>query len=164
MPSQPDYEAAHRLNPKLFPLLPQKQLQEARAMIGYLADELAKERNTSRDEIVAAAVKACGTEKPQLTTSKAPERSEPQTEKEATQDVEKSRAKFFANKERMEFHPIGLRNKKPFKDLTEDEVKYFEDEDEAIANGFEPAKEEIETSEEKTEEKKETKKTTKKSK
>lgn len=133
MPSQPDYERAATLNPKKFETDPTKRLRESQLLIDYLADELASAKKVSRSKILGDAIVAIG-------SGKLPDRVEEKgTERAETQKVERNRALFFAHKERATYHPIDMLEQSPFSLISEANLKFFENAEEAEANGFIPA-------------------------
>lgn len=130
MGSQPDFEAAHRLNPDKFPMNPRKELIQSESVITYLADQLAKVRKCTREEVLIEARKMAGAEMPQVSEAKLGK------EQKAVQKVEKDRAGFFAHKERSTYYPIDMLETEPFNEIDQSQLRFFQNEEEAQANGF----------------------------
>lgn len=133
MPSQPDYDAAHRLNPDKFSKDPSSKLAEMIMIADYLADQLAAKTKTTRNEVLKDARAAIG-EKPN---------SLPQVKQEAKKDdeqvvVTKEDAQFFAHKERSDYYPISMKESVPWKNMKAENVRYFATEEEAKEAGFLP--------------------------
>ncbi len=133
MPSQPDYDAAHRLNPDKFSKDPSSKLAEMTMIADYLADQLAAATKRTRSEVLTDARASVG-DKPN---------SLPQVRQEAKKDdekvvVEKGNAQFFAHKERSDYYPISMKDSVPWKNMKPENVRYFATEQEAKDAGFVP--------------------------
>lgn len=136
MPSQPDLARAAILNPDKFKTDPREQVAALEMQCSYLADELSKHTKESRAEILRnSAIAVSGGAIPDRAKGK-----KKAGESDATAKFERDRAQFFAHKERAEFVPIALRDEPPYKGMKEESFRYFENEEEAISNGFTAAK------------------------
>lgn len=130
MPSAPDYEAAHRLNPDRFPKDPMKQAAEAQQQLSYVAELLAAATGKTKAKVLEEARRATQSgSAPQV----APREG---TEQAAVKRVERDRAQFFGHVERSSFYPVKALDTAEFADVDQKMLRYFETAEEAEANGF----------------------------
>lgn len=133
MPSQPDFEAAHRLNPARFPADPNKQLIKEQAAINYLAEKIAKKDGRKREEVIAEAYAAAGEKPNDSIQIAAPKNDDEKKGSDGANDAKP----FFGNKNGTKFYPIAMRQKPPYTKMKEENIVYFNTAEDAAAQGYE---------------------------
>ena len=127
MPSQPDYERAYSLSPKLKPVDPAILLRKQNEA---LAARIAKAEGKTPEQVLKEL------EQQQLPADQQPHKVPVTPETVTVVPVAPQDAKFFANKEGDKFYPIEKRTKVPFVNMKEEKAVYFKTEEEALAANY----------------------------